>query len=481
MTVLRRAATLEASPWHRIQARLSSPVRMFLLLAAFFGSVIAIITPPLFGPDEPAHLLRAYGLARGDFVPSLTDNEGRKGLLLPAEMVRDLYHFDSARERLREPGFNYRAVVDDFRNGRFAWQSSEDKPIFVPYTGSEGYSPAAYLPYVAAALFARPFDLGLLPTLYLMRLFGLIATTAMVAYAIGLMRHFGWAFLCIAMLPSALYARSVVSADGTALASAMVVTALCLRAATSSWPGRPWERSAWMTLCTLSKPPQLAFVALELMRGLRWGSWRSWARLIIVVVPAVVITFGWAAVSVADMGAWRLTESSGLPPEQFDPVWKLKYLLQHPTHFLGQMMGTMRAWNWLWHQLIGILGWLDAYLRPWVYPAVSLFLLASFPTRLMLDTATRLRVAIVAAIVVLGYSLAVLLVFYLGWTPIDSHQIEGVQGRYFVIALPPLALAVAALVNRGDPNVAALAALSGAVLSAAASIEAVLRVDWQAW
>ena len=145
------------------------------------------------------------------------------------------------------------------------------------------------------------------------------------------------------------------------------------------------------------------------------------------------------------------------------------------------MMGTMRAWHWLWHQLIGILGWLDAYLHPWVYPAVSLFLLASFPMRLKLDTATRLRVAGVAALVVLGYSLAVLVVFYLGWTPLASGQIEGVQGRYFVVALPPLALAVAALINRGDPNVAALAALSGAVLSAAASIEAVLRVDWQAW
>jgi hypothetical protein len=42
----------------------------------------------------------------------------------------------------------------------------------------------------------------------------------------------------------------VLSADGAALAYALVITALCFRAVYKH--GRVWERSLWMTLCALT-------------------------------------------------------------------------------------------------------------------------------------------------------------------------------------------------------------------------------------
>jgi len=82
----------------------------------------------------------------------------------------------------------------------------------------------------------------------------------------------------------------------------------------------------------------------------------------------------------------------------------------------------------------------------------------------------------------LTYCLAVYGIFYLFWTPTDSDHVHGIQGRYFVVALPAFAIAAAAILNRAPGhNVTAALAIVGAMLSGAATIEAVLRVDWKIW
>ena len=95
--------------------------------------------------------------------------------------------------------------------------------------------------------------------LLFMRWFGLATFTAIAAYAIAVIPTLKWAFVLIALLPVSLYNRSVLSADGAALSTALVITALCLRAAAELTVGRVWERSLWMTLCALSntKPQEV--------------------------------------------------------------------------------------------------------------------------------------------------------------------------------------------------------------------------------
>src|SRR5262249_29248165 len=133
-----------------------------------------------------------------------------------------------------------------------------------------------------------------------------------------------------------------------------------------------------------------------------------------------------------------------------------------------------------WRQLFGELGWLDTRLQGWVYPTLSALLLASWVTPLGLAGPARHRVAAVALLAALGYCLAVFLIFFLVWTAIGANRVDGVQGRYFVAALPALALVPAALLRRGLPNtVQAAIAVAAAILSAGATVEAILRVDWK--
>ena len=112
--------------------------------------------------------------------------------------------------------------------------------VFAPFAGTEGYNPVAYIPYIAAAAIGRLFKLDFSNMLLFMRWFGLTTFTAIAAYAIAVIATLKWAFVLIALLPVSLYNRSVLSADGAALSTALVITALCLRAAAGSTVGRVW-------------------------------------------------------------------------------------------------------------------------------------------------------------------------------------------------------------------------------------------------
>jgi hypothetical protein len=475
-----RAAT---TPQRWVAALLAKPAAVFVALSLLFGMLTIAAEPPLRGPDEKAHFLRAYGLSRGEIVPAGVDHEGRKGLLVPARLYDDLEFFEDTRYRIKTPGFSYREVLTDYAvladyKRRWAQPGMPQRPpVFVLYTGSEGYAPTAYLPYIAAALTARAAGLDFLGMFYLMRTAGLLAMTAAAAYAIAVVPNLKWAFLLIAMLPAALYGRAVISADGAVLSYTLLVTALCLRAAQSGTTGRAWERALWMTLCILSKPPQIAFAVLELMVGRLRDLRRAWPRAALVILPGLILGPLWVIAASAEVGVWRVIHMGR--PEEFDPVWKLRFMLEHPLHFPMLLIKSLDYSGELWKQLIGVLGWLDNPLRPAVYPALSALLVVVSLQRLALDRGTRARIAAIAALAAVSYFLAVWLIFFLTWTPVQADRVLGVQGRYFIVMLPPLVLALAALLPRALPEkIVAAAAVIGAVIAGGATLDAIVRITW---
>jgi uncharacterized membrane protein len=458
----------------------TDPVTAFAAVSLLFGTLIILATPPLRGPDETAHFLRAYGVALGDIVPSSRDAEGRKGILLPARLYEGFDYFESVRVREKEAGFNYKPVFHGYFNRPPFATNSDPPPTFVPYGGSEGYSPVAYLPQIAAALVARAVDLDFLATLYLMRFAGLVAMTALIALAIATVPQFAWPVLAIATLPAAVYGRSVISADGSALAAALMVTALWLRGIWSPQLLLHARLSFWLTLGALTKPTNLVFVLLGLMTPLDLRA-KCWGRVLATVLPAVVVALIWILRSSADVAAWRMVEITGQDASAFDPSVKLSYLLSQPPHFPAAVLASLHENGLavLWRQTIGVLGLFDTVLQPWVYPTVTALLLGTLFMRLPITAAARREVAVIAGATAFAYVVAVYLVCYLVFTPLDADMVWGMQGRYLVPILALVAIAVAALVDRAaDERLSAAMAISAAVLSGGASVEAILRADW---
>jgi Predicted membrane protein (DUF2142) len=484
------------SALRRIGRRFGSwPAIAFALLSLSFGSAIIVANPPLRGPDEISHFLRIYSYTRGELLP-VAEIDGRKGVFVERALYDRLSFFKNSGEwfatflqqrkgewfaRTREEGVRYGQIMAEYRDITGAGgDEAAQTPVFAPFAGTEGYSPVAYAPYILAAAIGRLLGLDLPELLFLMRFLGLVVFTAAAAYAIAVTPALKWAFVLVAMLPVSLYNRVVLSADGAALSYALVITALCFRAAWNPSAGRVWERSLWMTLCVLAKQPQVVFVLLELMAGRLRELPRRWSSLAIVVLPGVILSPLWVVGVSADVAAWRVREGHNYPAEQFDPLWKLSYMWEHPFHFPLAAWTALSEWGApLWPELIGILAWQDVLLRPWTYLVLTVLLLLAPLQKLPLDDATRARVAVMTGLAALSYIVMVYLIFFLTYTPVDSPHVLGVQGRYFVIALPMAAIFMASLINlelpRGTP---ALIGVTGSMIAGITTVDAVLQAHW---
>jgi uncharacterized membrane protein len=298
--------------------------------------------------------------------------------------------------------------------------------------------------------------------------------------AITMAPQLGWALVAIAMLPAALYGRAVINADGSAVAAAIMVTALWLRGLASAHVHMPGRQAFWLMLCALTKPMNVTFVLLELSALLNRA--RRWPLFALTVLPAITLAMLWSWRSGADTAAWRMVELTGEQAATFDPVARLSLLLEQPLHFpiaLMRAVGDMNPGE-LWWQLIGVLGLFDTVLPGWAYPAITGLALATFFTHLPPMHAGRLSVLLVAAITLLAYVLSVYLICYLTFTPLDAQTVWGVQGRYFIPVLPLAAIMVAAIFNSAPrEGFSAVLAIGAALLSGIASIEAILLADWK--
>ena len=495
---------LQAASVHKPDAAPSAPSRIgrrfgswpaivFALLSLFFGSAIIAVNPPLRGPDEISHFLRIYSYTRGELLP-VTEINGRKGIFVERALYERLHFFKDAGGRFashqphkgdwfaryRDEGVRYGQMMAEYHDIiRARGDEAAQTPVFAPFAGTEGYSPVAYAPYILAAAIGRLLSLDLPELLFLMRFLGLVVFTAVTAYAIAVTPALAWAFVLIAMLPVSLYNRVVLSADGAALSYALVITALCFRAALNPSARRVWERSLWMTACVLAKQPQIVFVLLELMSGRLRELPGRWKSIAIVALPSIILSPLWVIGVSADVAAWRVRDGHDYPVEQFDPLWKLAYMWEHPFHFPLATWTALRDWGApLWPELIGILGWQDIVLPPWTYIVLTALLLLVPLQKLPLG-GTRARVAIVTGFAVLSYFVLVYLIFFLTYTPVASPHVLGVQGRYFVIALPMAAIFMASLINLELPRgVAALVAITGSMIAGVTSVDAVLKAHW---
>jgi hypothetical protein len=87
--------------------------------------------------------------------------------------------------------------------------------------------------------------------------------------------------------------------------------------------------------------------------------------------------------------------------------------------------------------------------------------------------------AVLTGLAVLAYVVTVYLIFFLTYTPLNVDHVRGVQGRYFVIALPMAAIFIASMTNVDLPRgVLPAIAITGSLLSGLTSFQALLEAHW---
>jgi hypothetical protein len=150
------------------------PALVFFILSVAFGSTISVVVPPLRGPDEIAHFLRIDAYTRGELLPE-SELDGRKGTLVDSELYGELTFFKNAGEhfaRNRERGVRYTEIMQAYAHRDSDLDAQEQATKFLPFAGTEGYTPVSYAPHIVARCLAKLLDLDFPDTLLLIRIFG---------------------------------------------------------------------------------------------------------------------------------------------------------------------------------------------------------------------------------------------------------------------------------------------------------------------
>jgi uncharacterized membrane protein len=404
---------------------MSSQVRerdawLYAAIALPFALLFAFLTPPFQSPDEVGHYWRAMAISRGSLRAVMV--AGRPGDRIPADardLVATLWMDLAGKEQVK---FD-RAKFRDARALR-----PSDPLVSVSFPAF--YTAVPYTPQALALVVTRRLHCPTLVGFYAGRVLNAIVGVLLVMLAMRMLPDAAWVFACAGLTPMFLYLAGTFSADVVTAGLAFCATAAALRPIKAAFP-------AFAGLLSLAKPGYalIALLALPRLRQKR-------ERVAIAIAFVAVALGGWLA---------TMNARDSYFPMRSDIVTDARAqatnVAHAPLRFLNVAAADYahHAWAYL-DQLIGRLGWLDIGLPSFViYAYLALFLFVALSLSVRFGIAERAMLAMVFVATLLTLSLAQ----YLIWSPVGGSEIEGLQGRYFIPAVPLLLLAISAPWLRG--------------------------------
>jgi hypothetical protein len=339
------------------------------MLAGMWG----VANPPLAGPDEPAHVIRAHALAHGQLTGNepnarLADELRRAGQGQRFLVVRAPEVYPSAQSTLCFP---FDASVDA---SCLFFERSNREIDFPIYTARH---PPAYYAVIGVVSWFRQPGAG---TVYLMRFVGALITGAFLATAITALRRSAApklvaAGLLLAFTPMVLFVSGVVNVSAPEIAASLAlwVCGLILISGSHQRVDKRLVTAVGIAGCVLALSRQLGplwlgLIALTMLgmtnRGHLVNLWRSrWARLWGGLIAAsALVQVAW----VAFVKPLDVTPMGGRRPNLETPE-----ILRNT---FGASLGRVR-------EMVGTFGWLDTPSPtltwvPWIAAVGFLFLLA---------------------------------------------------------------------------------------------------------
>jgi uncharacterized membrane protein len=404
----------------------------FVLTSLLFGTVFAIVTPPLWGPDEFTHVSRAYAVAHGRFLPqrvAFPPGAVNYGGLVPSTV--DALTTHATRNYGNPPQSPAPAVVAPEEYRRLAAQPLRAPLAEIGFANTSAYSPVSYLPAVLVLRTVELADGTVGTALTLMRLVDLVTYTALVWLALRSCRdqRFKWVIFVAALLPMSVFQASMITADAMTNGLAILFGALFARAV---FFGRDLSRSQTAMLAgsaillPLAKPTYVILALLLPLVPANRLTMRRWGRP--AASAAGLLAFGaWTTVSAETSAAMGLMR----PGEVVDPAQQTEFILSDIPRFALIVARTFAYLdNTYFIQFFGALGQTFVPVPALTVVAcivagVLAFGMAEHPHL------SRPRLIAAAAVVLLSAA-AIFGTLYLEFSPVGRYQIEGVQGRYFL-------------------------------------------------
>lgn len=396
------------------------------LLIGFFCFLETDIIPPLQSPDESDHLKRAYWLSKGEFLLKTPPGEISGGFLDSG--LENYIEYYSRYDRNTDKKVT-QSDLNVIRN--FQWTANK---IFTAAAGTGYYFPILYTPQAIGLFIGEYAHLSIDRSYRLARLMSSIVACFIIiaAFAISAPNALVLALLTI---PMTLFQIAAANLDGMATAvTILALAAFCQikRLASHTPPALLYTLSISVTLVAACRLHALPILLLPFMA---WIYTRR-KNVLWQALGCTAFATGWTLL------AMKMTVSNPHPETSVSA--KLLGIFLHPLHFAHLIFNTITdpdKQNFYIYSFLGNLGWLDTRFSSQFYEISKLLLLVI--ALLCLPWKSRRRETWISSGILASMGLAsCLLIFtalYLAWTPPHSPEIEGVQGRYFLI--PALFLA----------------------------------------
>ena len=424
------------------------PARIYAWLGGLSLFLLVFLVPPFQVPDEPQHFFRSYQLSKLE-VWSRVQN-GVVGSDLPASLPELVLHFMGTTEP------HTRRVVPTQRLmatlGEINRPLDSGRTTFVDMSGIQSYAPLPYIPQAVAIAAGRAVGVGPLGLMYMGRFANALVAALVTALAISLFKVGRTFALLVALLPMTQFMTASVSPDALTIASALLFTAIMSRFLTDGeWFSRRRMAAfvSGLVMCIIKVVYlPLLFAGLGALMGMAKFSSGKTRRIIYWQLAA-------AGLTVALIVLWYRSITAGGGGAGLDGVnadGQMAYLAQDLFRALRIVVRSVyvRA-EFLGKSTVGLLGWLNVPLATWVYVAIAI----AFPLSACAEPRAA-RLGVWAAAWLLLVAIAVVppieLALYLSWTPVGAYAAVGVQGRYFIPALPMLGVAVAGLLAHRVPS-----------------------------
>lgn len=397
---------------HKAKQKKWNIEKFFLILGLIIGTIYVFVLPIGRAPDEESHFFRAYELSLGHFVSDVTA-EGSIGSMESSdiEFVREFKENNVTYSEL----LNYSNLYPNDDNQSFVITSAYNYNIF------------SYLPQVIGIWVGRIIlHLPLIATIYLAKLFNLLACLTIFYYSIKHLPFLKEVAFLLVFLPITMQAMTSFSPDGLVIASATALISFVLFSNYSL--SNLFVKKQYILMfiiCLFLSMSKIAYAPLCLLLFAipkeRFGSIKK--KYISIISMGMVIF--------AILLVWLIIAPS--MQSVSDSSVQLSTILNNPFKYLAIIIHSIstNASLYLSGFFGGYLEWFNVVLSPlYVFTTFIIFIVIcrDIYQRYTITKAFKtIAIIVSASLIIITFT-----TMFVQWTKVGETVIDGVQGRYFL-------------------------------------------------
>jgi uncharacterized membrane protein len=406
------------------------PENVFVILGLFFGLKFIYLIPPFQVPDESVHFKRVYKLSTFDIFQTETKGE-LVGDYMPSNLDSTPSHFSYLAFK------PYNKTSKEAIKKEFKYNLNYENEQFI-YNSASNYFYFSYIPQIPVMLVGRILDLKILTIYYIGKIFTLLFYLLAVWFTIRIIPFGKIVILVIALLPNTLQMCSSYSSDSCSNILSFVFIGILLNLFTTNDNISIKKTPQLLILIFISwvlgtiKPVYFPMVLLVTLIPLsKFENKKEFYFFnTICIIGGLFCTGLWL---------YLISKINAIPPElnsnpNFNPGLQLQNLFYSPLKVLTTFYNTFSYfWGFYWQSSVGILGYLDTMLNPWIYKTFYWMLFVAILFDFQKNN-LKLFQSLSLFFIGIGIIFSIFFGLYV-YTPTNDFIVSGIQGRYFTPGL----------------------------------------------